>query len=128
MILVPYTHESNINRDIEIFHIYCFHLTQLNQFCSFVHLELERIHGRLVLCSEGILCIRYFAQDAKFLHHASWIKLLKGSLFCMWLVLFAEEDEIGMEDLLRKGNKRDISLVKGTEYYPAKLFFDKEFL
>lgn len=53
---------------------------------------------------------------------------LKGSLFCIWLVLFTEEDEIGMEDLLRKGNKRDVSLVKGTEYYPVKLFFDKEFL
>lgn len=35
MILVPYTHESNINNDIEIFHLYFFHLTQINHFCSF---------------------------------------------------------------------------------------------
>lgn len=47
---------------------------------------------------------------------------LKGSLFCMWLVLFAEKDEIGMKDWLRKGNKRDSSMVKGIEYHPAKLF------
>lgn len=47
---------------------------------------------------------------------------LRGSLVCIWLVLFAEEDEIGMEDWLRKGKKWDGSMVKGIEYHPAKLF------
>lgn len=53
---------------------------------------------------------------------------LRGSLFCIWLVLFAEEDEIGMEDRLRKGNQRDGSVVKRIAYQPAKLFLSKEFL
>ena len=47
---------------------------------------------------------------------------LRGSLFCIWLDFFAEEDETGMKDWLRKGNKRVGSMVKGIEYHPAILF------
>lgn len=54
-ILVSYGNQSEINKDIKIFHLYCLHLIQLNLFHGFVLLELERIHGRLVLCGRRSL-------------------------------------------------------------------------